>query len=112
MAWRKEGNRIWKHVHYQYDFFPCALCHPNVQRVAIYNFVPVSVLVLLQLFFFFQIFLVFFCFNFFFSFFSFPQMSADSQGAEHPEVATRLNSLALLLASDNRVEEAEGLHRQ
>lgn len=40
------------------------------------------------------------------------QMSIESQGAEHPEVATRLNSLALLLASDGRVAEAEGLHRQ
>lgn len=40
------------------------------------------------------------------------QMSVESQGAEHPEVATRLNSLALLLASDGRVQEAEDLHRQ
>lgn len=40
------------------------------------------------------------------------QMSVNSQGAEHPEVATRLNSLALLLAADGRVEEAEELHRQ
>lgn len=39
-------------------------------------------------------------------------MSVDAQGAEHPEVATRLNSLALLLASDGKVEEAEDLHRQ
>ena len=36
----------------------------------------------------------------------------QSSGAEHPEVATRLNGLALLLKSTNRLAEAEPLYRR